>query len=255
MFHTLEIDVEILFNRCIARYNPGSRRQRRQHAGLYIDSGNGPGQGIVTAKETSKVSLLRRQRTMRPSGSAIIPTLAFGIPGSPSAAVLMGLLMIHNIVPGPKLFLEAGPTLYTFFWGLVWTCFAIVVIGLPLLRFFAKVTVVPYQILVPSIIILCSLGAYSIRGYIFDVIITLMFGILGYYMKKASYPMVCFVLGLILGPTAESNLGRSLLIHGNLSFIFTRPITLTLFILLIVVVVFSSGKKAGQGRKRILKSR
>ena len=170
-------------------------------------------------------------------GSAIIPTLAFGIPGSPSAAVLMGLLMIHNIVPGPRLFLEAGPTLYTFFWGLVWTCFAIVIIGLPLLQFFAKVTVVPYQILVPSIVILCSLGAYSLRGYIFDVIITMVFGILGYYMKKARYPMVCFVLGLILGPTAESNLGRSLIIHGNLSFIFTRPITLALFILLVVVIV------------------
>lgn len=170
-------------------------------------------------------------------GSAIIPTLAFGIPGSPSAAVLMGLLMIHNIVPGPRLFLDAGPTLYTFFWGLVWTCFAIVIIGIPLLQFFAKVTVVPYQILVPSIVILCSLGAYSIRGYMFDVIITILFGILGYYMKKAHYPMVCFVLGLILGPTAETNLGRSLIIHENLSFIFKRPITLGLFILLILVIV------------------
>lgn len=170
-------------------------------------------------------------------GSAIIPTLAFGIPGSPTAAVLMGLLMIHNIIPGPRLFIDSGSTLYTFFWGLVWTCFAIVIIGLPLLRFFAKVTIVPYQVLVPSIVILCSLGAYSIRGYIFDVVITFVFGLIGYYMKKARYPMVCFVLGLVLGPTAESNLGRSLLIYGNLSFIYTRPITLTLLILLILVIV------------------
>ncbi len=184
-------------------------------------------------------------------GSAIIPTLSFGIPGSPSAAVLMGLLMIHNIVPGPRLFLDAGPTLYTFFWGLVWTCFAIVVIGFPLLRFFAKVTVVPYQILVPSIIVLCSLGAYSIRGYLFDVVITIVFGILGYYLKKAKYPMVCFVLGLILGPTAESNLGRSLIIYGNMSFIFTRPITLALFILLVFVIVFPLVKQRARNKKNL----
>lgn len=170
-------------------------------------------------------------------GSAIIPTLAFGIPGSPSAAVLMGLLMIHNIIPGPRLFLDAGPTLYTFFWGLLWTCIAIVLIGLPLLSFFAKVTVVPYQVLVPSIAILCSIGAFSIRGFMFDVVLTIMFGLLGYYMKKARYPMVCFVLGLILGPTVESNLARSLIIYGDLSFIWTRPITLALAIILIFVVV------------------
>ncbi|MGN0907768.1 MAG: tripartite tricarboxylate transporter permease [Bullifex sp.] len=171
-------------------------------------------------------------------GSAIIPTLAFGIPGSPTAAVLMGLLMIHNIIPGPRLFLDAGPTLYTFFWGLLWTCFAIVIIGLPLLSFFAKVTVVPYQILVPAIGILCAIGAFSIRGFIFDIVLTLVFAFLGYYMKKAGYPMVCFVLGLILGPTVESNLKRSLIIYGNLSFIWTRPITLVLAILLVIVVAF-----------------
>lgn len=169
-------------------------------------------------------------------GSAIIPTLAFGIPGSPSAAVLMGLLMIHNLLPGPSLFIEAGPTLYTFFWGLLWTCVALVIIGLPLLKFFAKVTVVPYQILVPAIVILCALGSFSIRSFMFDVAITIAFGVLGYYMKKAKYPMVCFVLGLILGPMAESNLGRSMIIYGNLSFIWTRPICLALAIALVLVI-------------------
>lgn len=176
-------------------------------------------------------------------GSAIIPTLAFGIPGSPTSAVLLGLLMVHNILPGPSLFLESGPTLYTFFWGLLWTCFALVLIGLPLLKFFAKVTVVPWQILVPSITILCALGSYSIRGYIFDIFLTIVFAALGYYMKKAKYPMVCFVLGLILGPMAESNLGRSLLIYGNLSFIWTRPISLGLLLVLVFVIIYPSLKK------------
>lgn len=171
-------------------------------------------------------------------GTALIPTLAFGIPGSATCAVMMGLLMIHNILPGPRLFQEMPDTLYTFFWGLLFTCFAMVIIAWPLLKFFAKVTLVPYQILVPTIVMLCALGSFSIRGYIFDVFITVIFGFLGYFLRKAKYPMVCIVLGLILGEMAESNLSRSIMISGDLSFLFTRPITLVLVILTFIVIVF-----------------
>jgi len=183
-------------------------------------------------------------------GTAIIPTLAFGIPGSPTAAVLMGLLMIHNIIPGPRLFTESSGTLYTFFWGLIFTCFALVIIGLPLLKFFAKVTIVPYQILVPAITILCCIGAYSSRGYLFDVFLMIFFAIIGYFLKKAKYPLVCFVLGLILGPTAETNLMRSHIIYGNLSFMYTRPITLGLLIMLIVVTASPFVKKYKQEKSK-----
>ena len=170
-------------------------------------------------------------------GTAIIPTLAFGIPGSPTCAVMMGLLMVHNIVPGPRLFQEIPDTLYTFFWGLLYSCFAMVIIAWPLIRFFAKVTVVPYQVLVPSIIMLCILGSFSIRGYIFDSFITVIFGFLGYYLRKAKYPMVCIILGLVLGSMTESNFSRSLMIYGDLSFLYTRPITLALIILTAVIVI------------------
>ena len=169
-------------------------------------------------------------------GTALIPTLAFGIPGSPTAAVMMGLLMIHNITPGPRLFQEVPDTLYTFFWGLLYACFVMVFIAWPLLRFFAKVTVVPYQILVPAIVMLCVLGSFSIRGYLFDVFITIAFGFLGYFLRKAKYPMVCIVLGLVLGGMTESNFSRSLMIYGDLSFLYTRPITLALVILTIGIV-------------------
>lgn len=176
-------------------------------------------------------------------GTAIIPTLAFGIPGSPTAAVLMGLLMIHNIIPGPRLFTDHSEALYIFFWGLVFTCFALVIIGLPLLKFFAKITVVPYQILVPAITIFCCIGAFSSRGYLFDIFVMIFFAFIGYFLKKAKYPLVCFVLGLILGPTAETNLMRSLMIYGDLSFVYIRPITLALLILLVIVIASSFVKK------------
>lgn len=183
-------------------------------------------------------------------GSAIIPTLAFGIPGSPTCAVLMGLLMIHNIIPGPRLFVDSPDTLYTFFWGLTFTCAGIVIIGIPLLRFFAKVTVVPYQILVPAITILCFIGSYSIRGYIFDVFVMIFFGIIGYFLKKANWPMVCFVLGLVLGSNAETNLFRSMIIYGDLSFLVKRPITLALTVLLLFVVIWPFVKDHLPEKKR-----
>jgi putative tricarboxylic transport membrane protein len=170
-------------------------------------------------------------------GTALIPTLAFGIPGSPTAAVMMGLLMIHNILPGPRLFQDVPDTLYTFFWGLIYTCFVMVIIAWPLIRVFSKVTLVPYQVLVPSIVMLCVLGAFSIRGYIFDVFVTIAFGFLGYFLRKAKYPMVCIVLGLVLGAMTEANLSRSLMIYGDLSFLWTRPLTLALVILTVLILV------------------
>lgn len=96
---------------------------------------------------------------------------------------------------------------------------------------------VPYQILVPSIVVFCVLGSYSIRGYIFDVFVTVIFGIFGYFLKKANYPMVCLVLGLVLGNMVEANLSRSLIIYGNLSFLYKKPITFVLFVLTILVLV------------------
>ncbi len=201
-----------------------STAQRSEPDGSTFGEGNI--KGVVAPEAANNATI----------GTAIIPTLAFGIPGSPTAAVLMGLLMIHNILPGPRLFIDSPLPLYTFCWCLIGTAFTIVIVGLPLLRFFAKVTVVPYQILVPVIVALCFIGSYSIHGYMFDIFVTIFFGILGYFLKKAHYPMVCFVLGLILGPMAETNLSRSLIIYGNLSFLYTRPITLILVVLLIAVV-------------------
>jgi putative tricarboxylic transport membrane protein len=172
-------------------------------------------------------------------GTALIPTLAFGIPGSTACAVVLGMLMMHGVETGPKMFITMPVTIYTFFWGLLYTNLLLCVIAFPLLKYFAKVTIVPYQFLVPNIIVLCILGTYSLRGFFLDVIIAIVFGIVGYFLRKAKYPMVCIVLGLVLGKLAETNLGRSLMIYKNFSFLYTRPITLA-FVVLTIVIVLSS---------------
>lgn len=199
-----------------------------QHSSKDGDTfGTGNVKGVIAPEAANNATI----------GTGLMPTLAFGIPGTPTCAVMMGLLMIHNITPGPRLFANIPDTMYTFFWGLLFSCFAMVIVASPLLKFFAKVTLVPYQILVPSIVVLCVLGSFSIRGYMFDVLVTVAFGIFGYFLKKAHYPMVCLVLGLVLGNMVEANLSRALIINGNLSFLYNRPITFVLLILTVVVLV------------------
>lgn len=169
-------------------------------------------------------------------GTALIPTLAFGIPGSTAGAVIMGLLMLQGVPVGPKLFLEIPLTTYTFFWALIFSNIALVIICLPLLKYFAKVTVVPFQLLIPTVLMLCVVGIFSIRYSMFDVVLAVAIGIGSYFFKKAGYPSVCLVLGLILGRLAEQNLSRSLMIYGDYSFLYTRPITLFLVIATIAML-------------------
>lgn len=176
-------------------------------------------------------------------GTALIPTLAFGIPGSTVCAVVMGLLTMQGIDVGPKLFAAPPTSLYVFFWGMLFTNFALVIIALPLLRYFAKVTILPYQILVPNIIVLSVLGTYSLRYSFWDVFIAGVFGIVGYFLRRANFPMVTIVLGLVLGSLAESNLSRSLMINKGWSFLYKKPICLVLLIITCLIIILPYVKK------------
>lgn len=189
--------------------------------------GKGNVKGVIAAEASNNATV----------GTALIPTLAFGIPGSAVCAIVMGLLTMHGIDVGPRLFTNIPVTLYTFFWGFLFANIALVLIALPLMRYFAKLTILPYQILVPNILVLCVLGSYSLRGSFLDIIITLAFGVLGYFMRKAKFPMIGIVLGLVLGRMAEANLSRSLLIHKGWSFLYTRPITLAILILTALIII------------------
>ena len=182
-------------------------------------------------------------------GTALIPTLAFGIPGSTAGAVIMGLLMLQGVPTGPRLFLEIPVTTYTFFWALVLSNIALLVICLPLLKQFAKVTTVPFQLLVPAVLMLCVIGIFSIRYALFDVIIACIIGVGSYFFKKAGYPSVCLVLGLILGRLAEQNLSRSLMVYSGYSFLYQRPITLGLLIASILMLFMPFVPFAKIGKK------
>jgi len=173
-------------------------------------------------------------------GGALLPTVAFGIPGSAEMAVLLGAFILHGIEPGPRLITEQLPIVCVLMLALLFSTIIVTVIGMGTAKYLAKVSTIPGNILAPMIVILCLVGSYVLRSSIWDSLVCLGMGILGYFMVKWGFSIITLALGLILGGIAEVNLGLTLQISdvGWLIFV-TRPICLILVAFIIVVILFS----------------
>ncbi len=159
-------------------------------------------------------------------GASLLPMITLGIPGSPTAAVMLGGLIIWGLQPGPMLFKEKPD----FVWGLIASMYTGNVIGvlmvLSCVPLFAAILRVPFAILTPLIIAICAVGAYSVHSSMVDVWYMLLFGVVGYVFKKLDYPLAPLVLALVLGDLAENALRQSLIMsQGSLLIFFTRPIS------------------------------
>ncbi len=159
-------------------------------------------------------------------GAALLPMITLGIPGSPTAAVMLGGLIIWGLQPGPMLFKEKPD----FVWGLIASMYTGNVIGvlmvLAFVPFFAAILRIPFAILTPLIVSICAVGAYSVHNSMLDVWYMLIFGVIGYAFKKLDYPLAPLVLALVLGDLAENALRQSLIMsQGSLLIFFTRPIS------------------------------
>src|ERR671939_46534 len=155
--------------------------------------------------------------------SALLPMLSLGIPGSPTAAVLLGGLLIWGLQPGPLLFVEQAD----FVWGLIASMYlgniAGLVIVLTCVPLFAAILRVPFSIIAPVIVVICAIGAYTVHNSMFDVWLMLIFGVMGYVFKKLDYPLAPMVLALVLGDRAEDAFRQSLLIaQGDLRIFFSN---------------------------------
>jgi len=172
------------------------------------------------------------------TAGALVPTLTLGIPGDSVTAILIGALMVHGLQPGP-LFFEKNPELaFGFFIGFMVVYCMILIFGLLGAGLWIRLISTPANFLWPIIFVLCVIGSFSMRNSIVDIWIMLGSGILGYFMRKDSYPLAPVVLGIILGPIAESNLRRAMVISGgNLDFLYTRPITLFLIIASFISII------------------
>ena len=172
------------------------------------------------------------------TGGSLIPTLTLGIPGESVTAVLMGGLIIHGLQPGPELFTTYAGMTYTFFAGFVLVQFFMLGIGLLGCKGFARISRLSDAILIPSIFLLCVVGSYAIHNNFVEVVIMMIFGVIGYLARKFDLNAAAIVLGLILGPIGEKGLRRSLLISdGDPSILFSTPICWVLIILCILGVL------------------
>lgn len=170
---------------------------------------------------------------------AFVPMLTMGIPCNVVMAILMGALMIHGVAPGPRL-LEDHPRI---FWGTVGSMYIgnvmLLILNLPLIGMWVRLLKVPYSILFPFIFLFCLIGAYTVGNNVQDLYIMILFGILGYLMKKFDYEPAPLVLAFILGPMFETAFCQSLMISNNGYLIFvTRPIAFALLLISFVVLVF-----------------
>lgn len=164
--------------------------------------------------------------------TSFIPLLTLGIPPNAVMALMVGAMQIHGIVPGPQVVTQR-PDL---FWGMIASMWVgnlmLVVINLPLVGIWVKLLSVPYRLLYPAIILFCCVGVYSVSNASFDVVLMLLFGLLGFYFQRLGCEPAPLLLGFILGPMLEENLRRALLIaRGDLLVFVEKPISLTLLIL------------------------
>jgi putative tricarboxylic transport membrane protein len=169
---------------------------------------------------------------------AFVPMLTMGIPCNVVLAILMGALMVHGVTPGPRLLLD-HPRI---FWGVVGSMYIgnvmLLVLNLPLIGMWVRLLKVPYSILFPFIFLFCLIGAYTVGNNVYDVYIMILFGILGYVMKKYDYEPAPLVLAFILGPMFENAFRQSLIISGGNPLIFlTRPIAATFLLISFVLLV------------------
>ena len=159
-------------------------------------------------------------------GGAMIPLLTLGIPGDAVTAVMLGGFMVHGIQPGPLLFTTQGVLVYTIFSALILSTFMMLVCEFYGLRIFVKLLAVPKYILLPIILVLCVVGAFGLGSRIFDIWTILVFGMVGYGFVKFGIPQPPFIIGFILGPMAEVNLRRGLMLSdGNFIGFLTAPIS------------------------------
>jgi len=155
--------------------------------------------------------------------SALLPMITLGIPGSPTAAVLLGGLLIWGLQPGPLLFVEQKD----FVWGLIASMYlgniAGLVVVLTMVPIFAAILRIPFAIIAPVIVVICAIGAYTVHNSMFDLWLMVIYGAVGYVFKKLDYPLAPMVLALVLGDAAESSFRQAMLIsQGDLRILFSN---------------------------------
>lgn len=189
------------------------------------------------------------------SNSAFIPLLTLGVPPNPVLALIFGALLLQNITPGPTL-VEEHPEV---FWGVIASMYIgnilLLALNLPLIRLFVQVLRIRGTVMAPIILIVAICGVFSVRNSMFDVVVAIIFGIVGYFLRKASYDLGPFILGFILGPILEVQFRRSMLVSdGDFGIFLDRPLALAVVLIIVGMAAYSALQWARK-RQRALREK
>lgn len=207
--------------------------------------GEGAIEGVATAEASNNAH----------AQASMIPLLTLGIPGTATLAVMMGAFMINGITPGPFLFIDHPETVWAVIGSFIVGNVVLFVLNFPLVQVWVQVLRIPRRFLQAAILIFCIIGAYTLRQNPFDVLVMIIFGVIGYGLKKLDWPAVPLVIALILGPLLERALRQGLeLSNGDATVFVTTPISAVLLGLAVLIVGFSliANMRAGKAAKALV---
>ena len=192
--------------------------------------GNGAIEGVVSPEAANNAA----------DQTAFIPTLALGIPGSATMALILGVMMTHGVSPGPRLMTD-HPSL---FWGLIMSFWIgnvlLVLLNAPLVGMWVRLLLIPYRLLFPAVIVFVCIGTYTVHNSSFDVWMVVLFGLFGYLMRSMGWPAAPLLLGFVLGPLLEEHFRRALLMsRGDLTTFVANPISASVLAVTGLILLFS----------------
>ncbi|TVR00911.1 MAG: C4-dicarboxylate ABC transporter permease [Spirochaetaceae bacterium] len=187
--------------------------------------GKGSPEGVAAAESSNSAS----------AGGALVPLLALGIPGSATAAVLLGSLLVHGLNPGPEMFVKEPELVYGMFASMFMANAFILLVGLLGAKLFVRVTDLKKTILYPLIFTFAIVGSYAVTSSMYSVVVCVVFGVIGWIFRRYGYPSAPVVLGIVLGSLAELSFRQALIIGGIESF-YKRPLTLIMLAIAIAAV-------------------
>lgn len=194
--------------------------------------GKGNELGVISAETGNNAAI----------GGALVPILSLAVPGSAPAAVLLAAFLMHGYRPGPLLASQSPEFVYEIAVYLAAAAVVMWCLALLVMKFSVRILSTRKEILMPIVYVLCVIGSYLIRFSLFDVGVMMVFGLIGYFLYTFGFPAAPFLLGVILGPMADSNLRRALLLsHGSWTPMFTRPISVTFLVLIAITIAVQFG--------------
>lgn len=200
-------------------------RRHSKHPELY---GKGSTEGIAAAEAGNNGCV----------GGSLVPTLTLGIPGNSVAAALLGGLLIHGLIPGPELFTQYGDITYAFILSLFVANVIFLVVGLFMAPYFARISLTPISLLIPIVCLFSVLGSYAMNNSVLDVFIALLCGLVAIVMKKSGFSLGALILGLILGPIAETGFSQAMIMSkGSYMIFFNRPQGLAIWVVIALLLV------------------